>query len=84
MEYKVLIKLYVPTIEEQYDIWIPIGKRINEIVILLSKAINEMTMGGYQPETMPILYNKITGGYYNITQRVMDTDIINGTELIMI
>lgn len=84
MENKVLIKLYVPIIEEKYDIWIPVGKRINDIVILLSKAINEMTMGGYQPETMPILYNKTSGAYYNINQRVMNTDIINGTELVMI
>ena len=28
---KVLIKLYVPTIEKVYDIWIPINKRVYNI-----------------------------------------------------
>ena len=37
----VLVKLYVPMIEEIYDVWIPSHKRIYNVILLLVKAINE-------------------------------------------
>ena len=42
MNNKVLVKLYVPTLEEQYDIWIPINKKIYNVIELLTKTINEI------------------------------------------
>lgn len=81
---KVLVKLYVPMMEEQYDIWIPLNKRIYNIIILLVKAVNEFNEGYYQPEEMPILYDKLTGNPYDINLKVIESAIRNGTELILI
>ena len=36
---RILIKLYVPMLEEIYDVWIPPHKRIYNVIILLIKAI---------------------------------------------
>ena len=36
---KILVKLYVPMIEEQYDVWIPLNKRIYNVINLLIKAV---------------------------------------------
>ena len=46
MNNKVLIKLYVPNIDKDYDIWIPINKRIYNVINLLIKVINEFN-GAY-------------------------------------
>ena len=50
---EVLVKLYVPTIDEQYDIWIPVNKKIHTIISLLVKSVNELTKGYYLPDKKP-------------------------------
>ena len=81
---KVLVRLYVPIIEEAYEVWIPSSKKISDIIILLSKGINEIKGGFYQPEEMPILYNRDTGKMYDFEMCVQDTNIKNGTEIVMV
>ncbi len=81
---EVLVKLYVPTIDQQYDIWLPINKKIDTVITLLVKAVNEFTKGYYTPSKMPYLYDKVTTNVFDINLRVIDTEIRNGTELIMI
>jgi hypothetical protein len=81
---KVLVKLYVPIIDGQYDIWLPLNKKIYNIIVLLSKAVNELEEGYYQPEEMPILYNRLTGMPYDINLKVQEADIRNGTEIVLI
>ena len=81
---KVLVKLYVPAIEQQYEILIPLNKKIYDIIILLTKGINDLYEEEYNPTEMPNLYNKLTCQNYDINLRVCDTDIRNATELILI
>lgn len=80
---KVLIKLYVPLIEKKYELWIPINKRIYNIIALIVKAINELNDYEYQINTMPLLYNRKTAKEYNVNSIIKETDIRNGTELIL-
>ena len=81
---KVLIKLYVPTIEKEYEVWIPINKKVYNIIELLTKTINELCGGYYKPATMPMLYDKITAKQYDINLNVKENNIKNGTEIIII
>ena len=81
---KVLVKLYIPMLEEEYDIWIPLNKKISNVIILLIKAVNEFSGGFYNPVQMPYLYDKLTGTAYNVNLTVKDSKIKNGTEIIMI
>lgn len=81
---KVLVKVFFPKIDKSYDVWIPVNKRIYTIIALISKGVNELNNGIFQPEEIPILYNKLTGEYYNLNILVKDTNIKNGTELILI
>ena len=84
MNNKVLIKLYVPTIEKEYDIWLPINKKIYKVIKLLEKSINEMSGGFYNPTKTPMLYNKDTGELYDVNLNVKENNIKNGTEIILI
>lgn len=81
---KILVKVYVPIIEEQYDILIPLNRRIYNVIKLLVKAINELSNGNYEPKTNPTLYDKITALPYDENLSIRESNIRNGTELILL
>ncbi len=81
---KVLVKLYVPMLDQQYDVWLPLNKRIYNTIILLVKAINEFSGGYYNPEELPKLYDKTTSQLFAINITVKEAGIVNGSEIILI
>jgi len=81
---KVLVKLYVPTIEKQYDIWLPINQKIHKITNMLIKSVNELCGGYYVPSKSTMLYDKNTAEPYDMGLNVKDNNIKNGTEMILI
>lgn len=81
---KVLVKLYVPMFDAQYDIWLPLNRKIYSVIDLLVKAINEFTGGYYKPQKRPMLYDKVTAEVYNVNLKVKDSGIRNSTELVLI
>ena len=81
---KILVKLYVPMLETEYDVWIPVNKRIYNVIKLLVRAINELSGGAYKPLKMPNLYDKTTAMPYNINLSIKESTIRNGSEIILI
>lgn len=84
MNNKVLIQLIVPEIDETYDIYIPINKSIGEIMTLLTKAIFEYTNGIYRSSLETSLYDSVTGNRYSNESIVFDTNIRNGSKIILL
>jgi len=84
MDNQILIRLYVPNLEKSYDVWIPVQRRIINVIILLLKAINEMNFNTYKPKFFPMLYNKDTAEMYDPNLLVKDANIRNGAEIIII
>lgn len=82
MEYKVLIKLFVPEIEEIYEMYIPINKTIGEISELLTKIVNDLSKV-YPVKQNACLCNRYTGVIYEKTNLIRNTDIRNGTEIVI-
>ena len=81
---KVLVKLYVPLIECQYDILVPANKKVHKVIKLLVKSVNELSVGYYTVVEMPMLYDKITAIMYDINLTIKENNIQNGTEIILI
>lgn len=81
---KVLVNIFFPRIGKYYDIWIPLNKKLYKVITLLIKGVNELNDGIYTMDENPILYNKETGEHYDLNYVVGDTNIENGTELIII
>ncbi len=81
---KVLVKLYVPVIEKEYDIWLPINKKVYKITSLIVKSVNELCGGYYTPSKTAMLYEKNTAKPYNMNLNVKENNIKNGTEIILI
>ncbi len=84
MSNQILVRLYVPNLEKSFDVWIPVQRRIGNVISLLLKAINEMSYNVYKPSMYPMLYDKATAKMYDVNDLVKDTDIRNGSELIII
>ncbi len=80
---KILVKLYVPMIEEQYDVWIPINKKVYKVIKLLTKAVDEFSGGYYKPANTPMLYEKLTAREYDINLTIKENNIKNGAEIIL-
>ena len=81
---KILVEIYIPIIEEKYDVWLPKNKKIYNIIELLLKGIYELSKEEYYGDKYPTLYNKLTGKFYDLNAIIKDTDIKNGTQLILI
>lgn len=80
---KIIVQVYVPAIEDKFDIFIPQTKKIKTTINLLSQAINEITEGSYSKTPTTLLYNKKTGISYDITKTIKEAGIVNGTQLIL-
>ncbi len=84
MKNKVLVELVVPDIEKKYDVFIPVSKKIGNVIVLLNKAIADLNNGLYQGSNLTSLYNKNTSQRYAVDELVRNTDIRNGTTLILL
>lgn len=81
---RVLVNLYVPLMEKKYNIWIPVNRSINCIIKGFISGINSLNQINYDTQkNYPRLFNKETAMVYDYRTKVIDTDIRNGTELIL-
>ena len=84
MNNKVLVSLIVPSIEERYNVFIPINKKTIEIIFLLNKAINDMTDGSFPMSSNLSLIDGETGVIYDVEGTFKENNILNDTKLILI
>ena len=84
MKNKVLIKLYVPELDDYFDVFIPINEVIWKIKKMLAKSISDLTIGNLDISKEYVLINKITSELYDNNTIVANTNIRNATELIFL
>ena len=80
---KILIELEIPLIEEYYDLFVPINKKIGTIKTLIENSLADLTDGAYVPNEASNFYSKETGNIYDVNQSVRDTDLKNGSRVIL-
>lgn len=83
MKNKVIVKLLVPEIDKEYDIYLPISLKIGNIINLLNKAISESTNGELKLSNSNSLYNALTNEQYASDILLYNTSIRNGTILVL-
>ena len=83
MKDKVLIKLIVPEIDKTFDLFLPVNELIWKTKKLITKSISDIT-------NIPLiaydcsLVSKDTGKIYLNNQFIIDTDIRNGSEIVLL
>lgn len=84
MNNKILVELYIPLIEKNYDIYIPINKRIGTVKRLIENGLLELTENSYIIKEDSNFYSKETGQIYDVNKNVRETDLKNGSKIILI
>ena len=82
MNHKILVSVYVPELDIDYDIFIPANKKVGNIILNLVKGINELSQGAYPISNNHALMNSDTCEFYNTDLNLKDAKILNGTRLI--
>lgn len=83
MYLKILIELYVPEIEEQYELYVPVNKTVGYCI----KQIKKMLKEHYEELNDDLnvnLYNKRTGQMYSNNVLIRNTNIRNGSQLALL
>lgn len=81
---KVLVKLIVPEIDKYFYIYLPINKKIGNIIFLLNQAISDLSEGELITSNSNKLYNVKTKECYTSDVLLVNTNIRNGTQLVLI
>ncbi len=81
---KVLVKLYVPMLDESYDVFIPVNEIVWKIKKLLIKSVSDLSDINLDINKNYILINIETGTIYDDNNIIISTDIRNSTSLALI
>ncbi len=85
MKNKVLVKVDFPELDISYDGFIPVNEIMWKINKLLLKSIADLSNTPINIQAKEyVLLNKKTGKLYGNNEIVINTDIRNGTELLMV
>lgn len=84
MKNKINVDIIVPAINETYNLFIPINKKVGEIIKLLNQGINEITDGIFPISNSLSLINLHTGIIYDIDELVKDNNIPDGSKLVLL
>ncbi|MBP3840947.1 MAG: hypothetical protein IK997_02340 [Bacilli bacterium] len=79
---KILIQIYLPLFEEEYDVFVPINKRIGTIKQLFEKSIVEQN-SNYKIREDTNFYSRDTGKVLDVQLLVKDSELKNGSRVIL-
>ena len=81
---KVLVEVYVPAAEREYDVLLPLESKLYEVVFLLSGTLSELSQGHFAATKDTILCDRSNGSILNINQTVEENGLENGRKLMLI
>ena len=61
---KFLVKVYVPLLDSNYDVWIPNSKRVKDIVYYISAMLKNLTDGEFEIKNYDLI-NRFNGNIYD-------------------
>ena len=85
MNNKILIEVIVPLLEENFEIYIPVNKRISTVIKLIEKSLNEITNGYYPTQKEnSVIIDEESGSVFDVNLTVKESKMINGSKIILI
>ena len=83
MNFRVYVTLEIPILDKKYELLVPIDRRIHDLITILKNNLPELSENYYKDKT-PNLYNKTSGEIYDMYQIIKDSNIKNGTRLLLV
>lgn len=84
MDNKYLVELFVPSISKIYNVFLPVNRRVGNIIALLNKALTEISNGEYRGTNVTALYDRESGQRLENNLLLRDTIIENGSGIVII
>lgn len=83
MKNKVLVRLVVPELDNNFDVFIPVNEIVWKIKKLLIKSVADLSGINLDINKKYTLINMTTGKIYTNNEIIIDTEIRNVTELVL-
>jgi hypothetical protein len=83
MDFRVYVIVELPILDKKYELLVPIDRRIHDLITVLKKALPELSDDFYERRE-PVIMSKTTGELYDMNVVIKNTNIKNGTRLILI
>ena len=83
MKNKILIKLIVPTLNSEFEVYIPANERINKVKELLVKSVSDISDSEFKINKVYSLLDPETGSIYDSRLAVKETNIKNSKKIVL-
>ena len=80
---KLLVSVYVTSLQERFDLFIPTMLPIQELIQLIVQGLVELSNGRYEPSGMELLCLKEPAALLHQKKTPADIALRNGDELIL-
>lgn len=84
MNHKALVEISVPAAGQKYDVYIPLERRMSDVVKMVAGALSDLSDGKYQATDEAILCDADTGMIFNVNMEVAELGIKTGSRLMLI
>ena len=84
MKNKILIKLYVPTLDFEYEVFIPTNEIVRRVIDLIVNVVNEVSDEALPDDQTYYLFDPDTSQVYANASIVRDTNMINDKRIMLI
>ena len=79
-ENKILVNIYILSLSQNYEMFIPVKEKVGHLANLL----NSIMMDSIDPDKTIMIINADSGKCYKNNDLIRETDIVNGTKLVLI
>ncbi len=83
MDFRVYVTIEMPILDKKYELFVPIDRRVHDLIEILQKSIPELKEGYYKENKLN-LYSKSTGEVYDMNLIIKNSNIKMGTRLILL
>lgn len=84
IENKVLVSVNVPILEKKYDIYFPVNRKISNVIVMIKSSLQGLSQGSFDINRDYVLYNEENGDPYDMNILVRESNIRNGSKVILL
>ncbi|MCY9692059.1 methyltransferase [Paenibacillus alginolyticus] len=81
---KLLIELYIPAVNQTYDIYIPTSLKFHEIEAMLISAAVELSNGTFAASSDTVICDRFSGQLLDVNKFALELGLQNGSMLMLI
>ena len=74
----------VKILRNNYDIYFPVNRKISNVIKMIKSSLHGLSQGSFDMDKQYVLYNKDNGEPYDMNILVRESNIRNGSSVILL